>query len=146
MTTKSSVETQNFAKEFVSNLQKPTVVALSGELGSGKTTFTQGVAASLGLKRRALSPTFVFWRSYKLSDSRFKNLEHFDLYRCESLQDVRSTGLSEVLERADSLVLIEWPEIAKELLPTETVWVRFEKKGENEREITTRVGGPKGNQ
>ncbi len=135
MTTNSAGETKKFAQNFLTELTGPAVVALSGELGSGKTTFTQGLAEALGVKKRVLSPTFVFLRSYPLTDPRFQTFHHFDLYRCESLADAKAIGLPEILKNNDSLVLIEWPEIAQELLPQETKWLRFAKTGENSREI-----------
>ena len=135
MLSKSDTETKEFARNFVSNLKGPTVLALEGELGAGKTTFVQGIAQELGVEKRVLSPTFVFLRSYSLKNTKFKKFHHFDLYRCVSLEDVKSIGFAEVLGDEDSLVVIEWPEVAQTLLPKNTVWVRFKKLGENEREI-----------
>lgn len=128
-------ETKKFAKEFVSKLEAPAIIALEGSLGAGKTTFVQGLAERLGIEKRVLSPTFVFLRSYKLTNQRFEFFHHFDLYRCETLNDVKSTGLPEILAEKNCLIVIEWPEIAKEILPTDTVWVKFKKISDNSREI-----------
>ena len=135
MISKSTRETKDFAKNLINNLKGPTVLALEGELGAGKTTFVQGIAEQLGIEKRVLSPTFVFLRSYGLKNTKFKKFHHFDLYRCRSLEDVKSIGFEEVLGDEDSLVVIEWPEVARTLLPTNTRWIKISKIGENEREI-----------
>jgi tRNA threonylcarbamoyl adenosine modification protein YjeE len=128
-------ETQKFAKDFLGQLKDKSVIALEGSLGAGKTTFVQGLAKSLGIKRRVLSPTFVFLRSYKLENQPFQVFHHFDLYRCQTLEEVKSTGLEEILLDKNCLVAIEWPEIAKEILPENTVWLKFKKIDENTRKI-----------
>ncbi len=136
MLTKNDQQTKDFAKNLVKELSSPTVLALIGELGAGKTTFVQGLAEELGITKRVLSPTFVFLRSYNLNHKTFKRLHHFDLYRCENIENVKSIGLPEVLEEKDTLIVIEWPEIAKELLPENTKWVNFKKVSETQREIS----------
>jgi len=131
----SAENTKQFAKEFVKKLNNRSVIALSGSLGAGKTTFIQGLTDGLGIKKRVLSPTFVFLRSYKLENQSFENFHHFDLYRCNTIEDARSTGLEEILNDANSLIAIEWPEVAKEILPENTIWIKINKISENEREI-----------
>lgn len=128
-------DTKQFAKELLTKLENKNVIALEGSLGAGKTTFVQGLAASLGIKKRVLSPTFVFLRSYKLENQPYRVFHHFDLYRCETLTDVKSIGLEEFLLEKNCLIAIEWPEIAKDLLPKNIVWVSFKKIDENSREI-----------
>ncbi|HEY4694549.1 MAG TPA: tRNA (adenosine(37)-N6)-threonylcarbamoyltransferase complex ATPase subunit type 1 TsaE [Candidatus Nanoarchaeia archaeon] len=135
MISKSGRETQSLAKNLVESLTEPKVIALYGELGTGKTTFVQGLAKTLGIEKRVLSPTFVFVRSYSLRDPRFKIFHHVDLYRAESLEAARSVGIEEILA-SGSLVAIEWPEIIEELLPKNTVRVRFKKVDESKREIS----------
>lgn len=135
MITSSDIETKDFAKTFLNKLLVPTIIALQGDLGAGKTTFTQGLAENLGIKKRVLSPTFVFMRSYSLENQAFKTLHHVDLYRCTSLEDVRSIGLEEIFTDQEALIVIEWPEIAKTQLPKNTVWLKFTKIDENKREI-----------
>lgn len=135
MVSQSSKETKDFARNLLQSIQGPTVLALEGDLGAGKTTFVQGVAEQLRIQKRVLSPTFVFLRSYDIDDKRFKKFHHFDLYRCQNLEDVKSIGLPEVLAEVDSLIAIEWPVVAKELLPKDSVWVNFKKIDENSRQI-----------
>lgn len=135
MVTKKDLQTKGLARDLISQLKVPTVLALVGDLGAGKTTFVQGLAEGLEIKKRVLSPTFVFLRSYKLQINKFKTFHHFDLYRCASLADVKNIGLLEILEEKDSLVAIEWPEIAKDLLPEHTKWIKIKKINDSEREI-----------
>src|SRR3989304_6440754 len=135
MISKSGRETQSLAKNLVESLTEPKVIALYGELGTGKTTFVQGLAKTLGIEKRVLSPTFVFVRSYSLRDPRFKIFHHVDLYRAESLEAARSVGIEEILA-SGSLLAIEWPEIIEELLPKNTVRGRFKKVDESKREIS----------
>ena len=131
----SAEGTKKFAKDFLAQLNGRSVIALEGSLGAGKTTFVQGLAESLGIKKRVLSPTFVFLRSYKLENQPYQVFHHFDLYRCETLTDVKSIGLEEILLDKDCLIAIEWPEVAKEILPRNSVWLKFKKINENSREI-----------
>lgn len=135
MLSKSDSETKGFAKQLIHQLKGPTILALVGELGAGKTTFVQGIAQELGIEKRVLSPTFVFLRSYQLSDQRFKTFHHFDLYRCATPEDAKGIGLVEIVKENNSLIVIEWPEVARKLLPSSTKWINFKKIGENEREI-----------
>lgn len=131
----STESTKQFAKELLTKLENKNVIALEGSLGAGKTTFVQGLAENLGIKKRVLSPTFVFLRSYKLENQLYQVFHHFDLYRCETLEDVKSTGLEEILLDKNCLIAIEWPEIAKNILPKNTIWIKFKKIAENSREI-----------
>ncbi len=131
----SANQTKEFAKDFLAQLNGRSVIALEGSLGAGKTTFVQGLAESLGIKKRVLSPTFVFLRSYKLENQPFRIFHHFDLYRCQSERDVKSIGLEEILLDKDCLIAIEWPKVAKEILPRNSVWLKFKKINENSREI-----------
>ncbi len=107
------------------NASGPRVIALFGELGSGKTTFVQGFARGCGIKRLPTSPTFVFMRRYPLHRRRFKNLFHIDAYRITRSADAASTGITKVLSDPLSIVLIEWAEKVRRILPHNTVRVLF---------------------
>ncbi len=98
-----------------------TVVALIGDLGAGKTCFVQGLAAGLGVEGPVTSPTFVLIAEHA---GRLP-LYHVDLYRTESLGEIRALGLEEILDGA-GLTAIEWAEKVEPLLPSRTVrvWIR----------------------
>lgn len=130
--TKSSDETKKFAAEFAKNLKGRDLVCLYGDLGSGKTTFVQGLAEGLGVKKRVLSPTFVFVRIYPL-ESRKLRLVHIDLYRVEKPEDTDSLGLDEFWSDPENIVVIEWAEKAEGLLPRNRTNIRFKYVSEDER-------------
>lgn len=111
------------------------VFALRGDLGAGKTTFTQGFLKGLGSKRRVTSPTFVLMRRHRLGGGR--NVFHIDAYRLKKPEHLAALDLDGILHEPRNIILIEWPESAKKFLPKNTIWVRFKYgKKENERTIT----------
>ncbi len=129
---KNLQETQQFAEEFAKTLKPHDVICLYGDLGSGKTTFVQGLAKGLGIENRIISPTFIIARHYKIKDLVFY---HIDLYRTETIHDFLSIGLDEILEDNSNIVAIEWAEKLKEMLPSKRIDIKFELISENEREI-----------
>ncbi len=135
--TKSAEETEKYggkvAAFVVKNRKDLRVVTLSGELGSGKTTFVKGFAKGLGVKQRIVSPTFVLIRPLALKDS--LTLYHIDLYRL--LGEANQLGLDEILQDDNNIVVIEWPEKLENVLPKGKVEIKFDDFGENERRITT---------
>lgn len=114
------------------------VIALSGNLGAGKTTFIQGFAKAFGVKCRVTSPTFILFRKHKLPKSRF-HLYHFDLYRIRKIKELETIGFKKILAEPSNIVLIEWSEKVKRVLPRDTIWVEFNYgRKETERIITYR--------
>ena len=136
-TTDSSIKTQQIGEEFGKSLKGGEVIALFGELGSGKTTFVQGLAKGLGITRRILSPTFVLVREHRIKNGELgiMNLYHIDLYRIENSKDFRSLGLEEILNDKSAIVAIEWAEKMGNLLPEKRVDIYFEYLGEDKRKI-----------
>src|SRR3989344_518358 len=140
-TTKNQEETASLAREFAASLASPsekggaTVVALYGDLGSGKTTFVQGVARALGIEATIISPTFVIERNYGLSHKNFDRLAHIDCYRIETADEMRRLGWDEKLKNPRNLIFAEWAERIEEILPAETLRIYFEHEGETERNI-----------
>ncbi len=132
---KSAQETKDIAQKLAQSLREPTVLALYGELGSGKTTFLQALAEKLGVNQRVLSPTFVLLRSYPLQNQAFSVFHHLDLYRTTTKADALTSGIEEILAQKGALVAIEWPETIEDILPNYTRKIRFKKLGEEEREI-----------
>ena len=128
--TNSAKETQKFAKGFAKKLKAGDILCLTGSLGSGNTTFIQGLAKGLGVKGKVISPTFVLMSIYK---GRIP-LYHFDLYRLNSTDDVRALGYEEFFY-GDGAAVIEWAERLKELLPAECVRIKIEILGKNKREL-----------
>ncbi len=107
----------DLGRRMASELPPNTVLALSGELGAGKTTFVQGLAEGLGVEGPVPSPTFVLLNVYPA-------LFHFDLYRLKSSADFLALGFGEYFEKG-GVCVIEWPERIEELLPPNTRWIRF---------------------
>ncbi len=112
------------------------VVCLYGELGSGKTTFTQGLAKGLGIKRRILSPTFIIVRHYPINRKLLKTFYHVDLYRIEKTKDSVDLGLNDWFYHKSNILVIEWPQRLGRLLPQKRIDIYFNYISENEREIT----------
>lgn len=105
-----------------------TVVALSGELGAGKTSLTQEIARQFGIKENVNSPTYVIMKKYKipLSTYGFRLLIHIDAYRLESEQELEKLGWQEIIAEPENLILIEWPERVKKLIPKDAVRISLE--------------------
>lgn len=135
-------ETWDAAKTFLEDLEidggKSVVVGLSGELGSGKTTFTKGVADALGVEKEGVtSPTFVLQKIYPIKDNpRFTQLVHMDAYRLESANELSAFDWLRAVNDEGSLILVEWPENVKEALPEDSKKIVFETVDEETRKIT----------
>ena len=112
----SSVEeTWALARQFAATLKPGDVVLLKGELGAGKTTFVQGLAAALGVKGRVTSPTFCLVQEHRAEESE-AFLVHMDLYRLNSEDDVLAIGWEDYLAQG-AILAVEWPERAGSLVP-----------------------------
>ena len=123
-------ETQKLANDFAASLNGGEVVLLNGDLGAGKTTFTQFVFKALGVKEVVSSPTFAILKSY---EGKFK-LHHFDTYRISTEEAIES-GFDEIFQEEDSVIFVEWSENIASLLPNETISVNIRRISENEREF-----------
>lgn len=138
--------THEFATRLAQQIKKAprrkhaVVLALRGDLGSGKTTFTQAFLRSFGVRSRVTSPTFVLMQRYVLRDRWFKMAYHLDGYRLRTAADFRAIGLHELLRDPKVIVLIEWPARARTLLPKKSVSVSFRHgRTEYERHISARL-------
>ena len=107
------------------------ILALSGNLGSGKTTFVQGFLRAAGIRRKITSPTFVLIKNYKIQTENYKRVYHIDCYRIKKSKELLDLGLKEILNNPENIVLIEWPERIKKILPKDLIWIKF-KHGEKE--------------
>ncbi len=111
------------------------VIALTGELGAGKTTFAAGFAKGLGIKEKIISPTFVFIRQHKIPQTD-KILYHIDLYRLESSSHSKSLGIEEIINDPNNIVIIEWAEKLENTLQKNTLKIEIEKTEGDLRLIT----------
>lgn len=112
-------------------------VCLTGDLGAGKTTFTQQLAKHLGVTEHVTSPTFGIMKSYELIDHPdYDQLVHIDAYRIEDISEAGPLRLEEVFQTTRTLVCLEWPENIAEILPEDRVSVTLE-AGEGEERIVT---------
>jgi len=113
-------------------LEPGDIVALSGDLGAGKTLFCKGVGEALGVPPdRIVSPSFTIVTEHR---GRIP-LTHVDVYRLDSLREAEEIGLDETFS-GEGVCLVEWAEKVRELLPTDCVWVTFSLSGGDRREIT----------
>jgi len=122
--TTAPAQTRALGRNFARNIQSGGVAALIGTLGSGKTTFVQGLGVGLRLRRKITSPTFIKMARYRLPHTD-RWFYHFDLYRLRHRTELMELGLSDILRRKDNVIVIEWPEKIKALLPPRTKWIKF---------------------
>jgi tRNA threonylcarbamoyladenosine biosynthesis protein TsaE len=128
-------DTQAVAAGVAPLLEQGDLILLGGELGAGKTVFTQGLARAMGIGEVVTSPTFTLLRSYGGPDGR--RLLHADLYRLEHLQEVLDLGLGEMIEDA-TVTVIEWGDVASPVLLPEYLDVQIgfgPGSGDDEREL-----------
>ncbi len=143
------------AKKILSGEAKGRAVCLSGDLGAGKTTFTQGLLEGLGAEGPYTSPTFnivkeYVLKNYKIQDTRYKKISnlksqisnklkiqkiyHIDAYRIEST-DMLELSWEEIVSDYSNVIIVEWAERIRDIIPADAVWMEFEWKDENERVI-----------
>lgn len=131
---RSSKETLAIGKKFGRALKGGEVVSLYGNLGSGKTTFTKGFAKGFGVKKNINSPTFVIFSNHKIPGKKNNFFYHFDLYRIKNNRELEELGFAEIVNDPKNIVVIEWAEKAKKILPKKTIKIKFKHgKQANER-------------
>ena len=111
-------------------------IALSGELGAGKTLFVQGLARGLGLRSTIQSPTFVIMKRYGVKHSQVKNFWHMDCYRIKKQNELGPLHLRDILKDPDTVIAIEWAERVRKLLPKDTLWIKLAHTSPTVRSIT----------
>jgi tRNA threonylcarbamoyladenosine biosynthesis protein TsaE len=147
--TKSAAETSELGKKTARELKNTYIVCLVGELGSGKTTFTQGFLEELGAEGPYTSPTFLIIKHYekefpisnfqflnksKNPKSQTQNIYHIDTYRV-GIKDILNLGWEEIIANRRNIILVEWADRIKEIIPNGAVWINFKWLSEKEREI-----------
>ncbi|MFA5359137.1 MAG: tRNA (adenosine(37)-N6)-threonylcarbamoyltransferase complex ATPase subunit type 1 TsaE [Patescibacteria group bacterium] len=129
-TTTTEKQTFNLGKALAKNLNGGETILLQGNLGSGKTILTKGIAAGLNIKKTITSPTFVLFKVYPVKKHRtIKRLVHADCYRLTDGQAILDAGLEEYIGNKDTLVIIEWGEKIKTIIPTKTIKIIFKQRG-----------------
>jgi len=133
--TSSTRETQAIARDIASQMERGTTICLYGALAAGKTTFTQGLASFFAIPR-LVSPTFIIMREYPLTThSVIKTFYHLDLYRLNSVAEIKAFDVEEIWHDPTNLIVIEWPEKFIDILPQKRIDIFFKATGDNEREI-----------
>jgi len=121
-------ETQKLGEEFSAQINNGGILCLEGDLGAGKTTFTQGLLKGLNCEGPFTSPTFVLMKKYR------ENIYHLDAYRIEE-DDLDNLGWEELINDSKSIIIIEWPERIKKRIPESAKWIKFEWVDQDKRNI-----------
>jgi tRNA threonylcarbamoyladenosine biosynthesis protein TsaE len=132
-------ETQRIGEMIGRLLQPGDLLLLQGKIGAGKTTFTQGVARGMGLTSRVTSPSFTLANVYRAGPGGFP-LYHLDLWRIASAVEALGIGLDEYLT-GEGACIVEWPDVAETVLPSDFVRVRFAIDGDRRELSLCPVGG-----
>jgi len=154
--TTNSAQTRKLGEILTKELKGGEIICLSGELGSGKTTFAQGVLKGLGAKGPYTSPTFVVMKEYKVESRKsFKvrsfpfptsreipqgqtlSVYHIDAYRVEP-KDILDLGWEEIISGKNNIVIVEWAEKIKRIIPRNAIWIKFEHLKDDERKISVK--------
>ncbi len=119
-------EVENLAKTLSQQLKGGEVLALHGQLGSGKTTFTKFLSKNLKVKGHVTSPTFVIMNRYKgRLNKKTLYIYHFDLYRTKGIKEAKSLGITEIWGKPDTITIIEWALKVKKILPNNSINIYF---------------------
>jgi tRNA threonylcarbamoyladenosine biosynthesis protein TsaE len=127
----SAAETEDLGRRLVQEIQPGSVLALTGDLGAGKTQFVKGLVAGLGSRAAVTSPTFTIVHEYL--DGRLP-VYHFDFFRLEDGQSIAPLGLDDYFF-GDGISVIEWADKFPEIIPEPARWISFETKSESTRAI-----------
>ena len=131
--TNSPEETIEFAESIGKKLKGGDVVAYTGGLGAGKTTFTRGLSIGLGIGDMVTSPTFALVNEYRSNSSNI-TLCHFDMYRITNLPDLETTGFYDYMNDSNILA-VEWSENISDGLPDNTIYIKIKRLSDSQREI-----------
>jgi len=137
--TYSATQTKNLGQRMSQKTLKSkdaVVISLKGDLGSGKTTFVQGLAIGLEIKDKILSPTFVLMKKYKIPNTK-KQFYHVDCYRIKKAQDLSALNLEKLFLNPQNIIAIEWAERIEKILPKNTIIFEFKLINEKQRKIIT---------
>ncbi len=119
------------------------VIALNGDLGAGKTVFAKGLAKGLGIKKTVNSPTFLIFKIYSLKKERgFQNFIHVDAYRLKSAVDLKILKFPELLKNPKNIVLIEWAENVKKIIPANSLRIKILSGRKEKDRVLKIIAGP----
>ncbi|HXK39651.1 MAG TPA: tRNA (adenosine(37)-N6)-threonylcarbamoyltransferase complex ATPase subunit type 1 TsaE [Candidatus Paceibacterota bacterium] len=145
-----------FAEELLGGLVprddgRATVLALSGDLGSGKTAFVKALARHLGVEEHVTSPTFVIMKTYNIQPTTndgngFGRLVHIDAYRMQSAAELSVLGWEGLLADPANLIALEWPELVEDVMPEDALTLAFEHVDETTRSVHSKIQIPKSKQ
>jgi tRNA threonylcarbamoyladenosine biosynthesis protein TsaE len=145
-TSKSPEETRQIAEEFINTLtpqDAAVVIALIGDLGAGKTVFSQAVGEHLGVRDLIQSPTFLIEKIYELHKASWEHLVHIDAYRLESPVELVSLGWEAIIKRPENLIIVEWADKVESILPPGAYHISIYHVDENTREIEINTEDPR---
>ena len=135
----SENETKHIAEKFAKQLKKGDIVVLTGDLGSGKTKFVEGILTYFGKEEEISSPTFTIVNEYGADE----NIYHFDVYRLEDVDEFYAIGGEEYFDKG--ICLIEWGEIIEEILPERYLKITFRRDLDKNENIRKMLFEPHGN-
>lgn len=129
--TRSEEETKKIAARILETVtRRPLVIGLIGDLGAGKTSLVKGLAEMLGVDYEVVSPTFTLVKNYPITNSKFTRffgtLFHLDVYRLKEIEEVINIGFEEIVSDPENVVIVEWADKIKEIMPSPTTYVTFE--------------------
>ena len=135
--TENSNQTKSLGKLLSQEVFGGEVICLSGDLGSGKTTFTQGFLEGIGAEGPHTSPTFNILKEYNLKNSKkyIQKIIHIDSYRIEE-KDLLDLGWKDFATNKNCVTIVEWAEKIRSIIPKESLWIHFKWIDENKREIS----------
>jgi tRNA threonylcarbamoyladenosine biosynthesis protein TsaE len=140
---RSTEDTQKLAEAFISSLEQgehAVVVALEGDLGAGKTAFSQYIGEALGVHDPIQSPTFLIEKIYELRKKPWNHLVHIDAYRLENEQELLDLGWQDIVSRPENLILVEWAGKVKNILPEDAIHIGITHVDETTREFEITEG------
>jgi len=155
LTTKNSQETKRLGAKIAKQVKRGGVICLTGDLGAGKTTFTQGLLKALKVKGPYTSPTFAIMKQYRIPATRntqhatknkgvfhvscfmFHDVYHIDAYRIDA-KDLLNLGWKEIIAEPKNIIIIEWADRVKKIIPKNSLWIELEWLDEKNRRITFR--------
>jgi tRNA threonylcarbamoyladenosine biosynthesis protein TsaE len=142
----SASATKELGRRLAGCLRPGDILLIEGDLGAGKTTFVQGIAAGLGITDPVASPTFTLMRVLEVdpterADGQVRKLLHADLYRLDDLRDVSELGILELVEDEDAVAAVEWGNAGAPALGEDVLQIQIDQPGDEERNITLRGAG-----